>query len=112
MQAGELDQRIAIEAASPVTVDVLGEEAPGWSPLAEVWAKIFQQQGREFLKGEYKAEDKIVFVIRWLEMDSTARVKWAAVYGEAPKIYRIGSVTGTRRDGFLYLHCTSDGETA
>lgn len=102
MKAGSLDQRISIE--TPVAVeDALGQDARAWLPLADVWAEAKEQLGREFLAGDYKAEEKVAFRIRWRAVDSAARVVWNA------RNYRIESTTGTRRSGELWLHCVSDG---
>lgn len=103
MHAGQLDQKIQIEQASQVT-DELGQDARTWTAVATVWAKVMETPGREFLKGDYQAEEKAAFVIRWRAIDSTYRVQWAG------RVWKIVSVTGTRREGFAYLHCmTTDG---
>ena len=102
MDAGALDQRILVE--TPVnTLNELGEEVPGWEFLAKPWAKVMEGLGREFLKGDYVAESKAVFKIRSLQVDSKARVTWEG------RVYRIDDVTGTRREGFSYLHCIAQG---
>lgn len=103
MDAGRLDQRVTLERPSVVT-DELGQDATSWEHAAEVWARVIETPGREFLAGDYRAEEKVVFVIRWRALDST----WRAVWGG--RAYRLNSVTGTRREGFAYLHCiTSEG---
>lgn len=101
MDAGLLDQRIVIEQPSQVT-DELGQDARTWTAIASPWAKVMETPGREFLKGDYQAEEKAAFVIRWREIDSTYQVQWAG------KIWKIVSVTGTKREGFAYLHCLSE----
>lgn len=98
MDGGKLDQRIAIER--PVkTTDALGQEVETFATVAQPWAKVMETPGREFLSGDYKAEGKAVFTIRWRTLDSTARVAWGG------RTYRIDDVTGTKRDGFAWLHC-------
>ena len=97
MDAGALDQRIVIETPETVA-DELGQENLTWVSLGEFWAKAMETPGREFLAGDYRAEEKTVFIIRWQQLDSTARVRWA------DRIWRIESLTGTRRDHFCYLH--------
>lgn len=98
MDAGKLDQRISVEQPS-ITTNTLGEEIASWSVTSQPWAKVIETPGREFLSGDYKAEAKAVFVIRWREIDSTARVTWRG------RSYRINDVTGTQREGYAYLHC-------
>jgi len=101
MDAGALDQRIVIESPSSTT-DELGQDALTWSAydgaIGGRWAKVIETPGREFLKGDYHAEEKTVFVVRWGAFDSTMRVQWGG------RTWDIVSVTGTRRDMFCYLH--------
>ena len=100
MDAGALDQRIAIEQPT-LSTDELGQEVEAWSAIAQPWARVMETPGREFLSGDYRAEEKTVFVIRWRDVDSTHRVSWRG------RTWRIDSVTGTKREGFAYLHCRS-----
>lgn len=102
MKAGRLDQRISIETPASAE-DALGQDARSWLPSVTVWAEAKEQMGREFLAGDYKAEEKVAFRIRWRAVDSTARIVWN------DRNYRIESVTGTRHSGELWLHCISDG---
>lgn len=103
MDAGRLDQRIRIEAPASA-VDALGQDALTWAHVGDVWARVIETQGREFLKGDYQAEEKSAFVIRWMEIDSTMRAVWAG------RTWRIVSVTGTFREGYCWLHCiATDG---
>lgn len=100
--AGELDQLIMLE--SPVvTIDAVGAEVPTWLPEAEAFAKVMETRGREFLKGDFKAEEKAVFKVRFREVDSTWRVAWGG------RTWRIDSVTGTMREGWRYIHATAQG---
>jgi len=101
--AGQLDQLISIEQPAQ-TVDALGQEALSWTAVVDLWAKVIEERGREFLKGDYKAEEKTVFGFRFRPIDSTYRVQWAG------RVWRIVSVTGTRREGETWLHCiATDG---
>ncbi len=100
MDAGSLDQRITIERPA-VTTDELGQDARAWTAVATVWARVMETAGREFLKGDYQAEEKTAFVIRWRTIDSTYRVTWGG------RTWRIVSVTGTFREGFSWLHCVA-----
>ncbi len=98
MTAGRLDQLITIETTT-TTTDELGQSQDVWGPLATVWAEAKETMGREFLAGDYKAEEKVAFRIRWIEVDSKARVTWEG------RTYRIVSVTGTFRSGERWMHC-------
>lgn len=100
IRAGELDQRVTLETPV-VAINALGEEEEGWLFLAERFARVIEAQGREFLKGDYRAEEKIAVKLRWIEVDSTARVTWRG------RVYRVVSVTGTFREGETWLHCVS-----
>lgn len=98
MDAGQLDQKIAIEART-VTQDELGADVDEWATDSEPWAKVIETPGREFLKGEIQSEKLAVFVIRWRALDSTYRVNWRGA------TYTIDAVTGTQREGWAWLHC-------
>lgn len=100
MDAGALDQRILIEVAS-VTDNELGEEVDTWSEHSRPWANVKETPGREFLAGDIKAETKAVFRIRYRAIDSRARVTWAG------RQFEVDDVTGTRREGWTWLHCYS-----
>jgi SPP1 family predicted phage head-tail adaptor len=103
MDAGALDQKIELQAPI-VSTDELGAKVSAWSTVSSPWAKVMETPGREFLSGDYRAEEKTVFVVRWRAVDSTSRVSWGG------RTWRIDSVTGTRREGFAYLHCrAADG---
>jgi len=99
MDAGGLDQRIVIEART-VERDELGADVETWALQSNPWAKVIETAGREFLKGEVIAERKAVFVIRWQDLDTTARVTWGS------RTYRIDAITGTRRSAQAWLQCT------
>lgn len=100
IKAGALDQRIGIEVPTNTT-NALGEQVPAWTQEAEVWARAIETPGREFLKGDYQASEKVAFQIRYRPMDSTARVTWRG------RTWRVDSVTGTMREGATWLHCTA-----
>lgn len=101
---GSMNQRVTLQAPE-APVDELGQNARHWADIATVYAKVTETAGREFLKGDYQAERKAVFQIRWRQIDSTARVLWE---GQA---WRILSVTGTRRERFLSLQCEATDTT-
>lgn len=98
--AGDLDQQILLEVPV-VEPDELGQNVESWFFFAQPWAKVIETPGQEFLKGDYRPEERVVFKIYWREMDSTYRVTWGG------RTWRINSVTGTRREGYSWLHCVS-----
>jgi len=100
MDAGALRETLLLETRS-VAYDELGGEVETWATHSTPWAKVMETPGREFLKGDYRAEERTVFVIRYRAIDSTARVTWRG------RTYRIDSVTGTLGEGWTYLHCIS-----
>lgn len=101
INGGRLDQSIGLQSQLPGK-DALNTPNGDWATFATVSAMVAQTPGREFLKGDYHAEDKAVFTIRWRgDVDSTVRISWAGKYWD------ITSVTGTRRTMFLQLGATS-----
>jgi SPP1 family predicted phage head-tail adaptor len=100
MDAGALDQHITIERPS-LTTNALGEQITSWVVDGTPWARVIETPGREFLKGGIEAEGKAAFVIRWRALDSAYRVTWGG------RVYQIEDVTGTRREGYCWLHCRS-----
>lgn len=101
MKAGALDQLITIEEPGAGTDELGQDTTDNWLPLATVWAEVKETMGREFLSGNYQAEEKVAFRIRWMEVDSKARVTWEG------RQYRVVSVTGTYRSGERWLHCVA-----
>lgn len=113
MKSGDLDQRVLIEVPAS-GFDALGQEDLTWQELGGAGngsrsAKVIEEKGMEFLaggnkperQGAYFAEEKIAVVIRWMAVDSTARLTWGG------RVWRVVSVTGTRRQGWAWLHCIS-----
>lgn len=100
LQAGDLDQRIVIEEPI-IGRDSLNAAETVWSELADVAAKVAEVQGREFLKGDgVQAESKATFTIRYRAgIDGRMRVLWNG------QTFGIEDVTGTRREGWTWLHC-------
>ena len=47
IQAGQLRHRVAIQANTP-TRSATGAEVPGWTLVADRWAAVLPQAGREF----------------------------------------------------------------
>jgi head-tail adaptor len=102
---GQLDQRVTIELATSTRND-LGEEIVTWAELGgagngQRWARVREQSGREFLKGDFQAEGKAVFTLRWLTIDSQARLRWG------DRVWMIEDATGDYRGGYVFLHCRS-----
>ena len=105
MRAGDLDRRIVIEKRV-ITTSPFNEEIITFEPLAEVWAHVLQQGGREFLGAEaVTAERRVVFRIRWLAgVSALHRVVYEGRAHNITEVREIG-----RREG-LELHSTAMDE--
>lgn len=105
MDAGKLDQPITIEART-TTTNSFGEKVEAWDEHARPKAKVVETPGREFLKGAIEAEGKAVFQIRYRSgLDSaTHRVDYRG------RKYGIEDITGSKREGSLWLHCKAVSE--
>ncbi|CAN5335615.1 hypothetical protein BH10PSE12_BH10PSE12_02740 [soil metagenome] len=104
--AGQRDQRIEIQQAT-ITKNTINEDVKGpWAQVRRPWAKAIEAQGREFLKGDQvTVQRKVAFVIPFsANITTMLRVVWLGA------VFEIVSVTGTRREGELWLHCLSTGE--
>jgi head-tail adaptor len=81
VNAGDLDQRIRIEAKVQAR-DTLGGETTAWSLLAAVWAKVMPVPGGRFSwekveGGELRASENYRFTIRRRpDVVPTMRVVW------------------------------------
>jgi len=65
MNAGDLDQRITIQAAT-VTRDAHGGEIPTWVSLATVWASKAHKSSREFFAAQkMNSEITDLFIVRF-----------------------------------------------
>ncbi|WP_257556421.1 phage head closure protein [Sphingobium sp. CFD-2] len=100
--AGELTELIRIETPTK-TENELKEEEISWALDAMAWAKAVEGLGREFVKGDYQAEKKVAFKIRYRSMNSEARVIWQ------DRAYDIVNVTGKPSEGATWLHCVAIG---
>lgn len=64
MQAGKLNQRIAIQVNTP-TVDSYGQPIPGWATVKTIWASAETSGGKEFYAAQkLYAEMDTLFTIR------------------------------------------------
>lgn len=98
--AGDLDQQIVIQAPT-LTRDESGADVPGWADESSPWANVVETPGREYLKGDVKADGRAVFKIRWQEVAPIKRVIWKGV------VWKIDAVTGTARGRFAFLQCST-----
>jgi len=96
--AGDLDQQIVIQAPT-MTPDESGADVPGWADESSPWANVFETPGKEYLKGDVKAEGYAVFKIRWQRVTPVKRVIWQGV------VWEIEGVTGTQHSGWAFLQC-------
>jgi head-tail adaptor len=97
--ARTLDQRITIQAQTGAA-DALGQTNIAWLTDSTVWARVLETPGREFLKGEFHDEARVVFTLRWRHVASASRVLWNG------RTWRVVSITGTRRERFISLDAT------
>jgi len=104
MRAGDMDRRVTIQAYSYET-DGYGGIIETWTDVAEVWAQVTQQSGREFFgAGSIQSERKVVFRVRWLDgITMLHRV----IYGE--REHNIHEVRELGRQEGLELHTTTTG---
>jgi SPP1 family predicted phage head-tail adaptor len=67
-----MDRRISIEHYTTVP-DEYGNEIPTWTEMANVWAAVQQESGREFIQASaVTPERRVVFRIRWMDGITTA----------------------------------------
>ena len=101
---GKFDEKIRIEKPSDLSQEDDGGPIDSWDLVAEPWAMVMEGTGREFLKaGQESSEKKVVFIIRWLDILETYRVKWDGRVYDIEGTKRIG-----RREG-LELHAVING---
>lgn len=104
MDAGQLDQKISLFSPSKVSSSS-GAESVNWTLHSEPWANVRQVTGREYLSGQVTADGNAVFRIRWRAgVTPEFRVDWRGA------LYGLNSVTGTQREGWLYLHADTLSE--
>jgi head-tail adaptor len=108
---GKLDQRIVIlrtaETRSP-----LGGVDKTWVPFrapdGKVWARVMEGKSRDFVSAGTVTEQGLCsFQVRWAEdlntLGRTVRVIWNGT------VFECLGMTGTRRNGDLWLQCKSIG---
>jgi len=80
VKAGQLRQRVTIQQKPTVTRDGFGAEAPGWSTLVTLWAKVETLTGREFVEqARAGAELTHKVTVRYYAMIApTMRVAWGS----------------------------------
>lgn len=107
--AGELNQRVTILAPVKARSKLGGETTEQHSPLRDVWARVVEGLGKEFVAaGAVVEQKKAAFKLRWaadlVALGATLRVAWG---GHA---YEIVTTTGTQQAGELWLHGQSVGK--
>ncbi|KAA0592949.1 SPP1 family predicted phage head-tail adaptor [Azospirillum lipoferum] len=97
--AGDLDQRIRIEAKTRVE-DEGGGSAEAWTPVATVWAKVWPVSGRERAEArQVQAATLMRFKLRYRDgLDAGMRIVWQ---GKAHNIRFIADAG--RREAFLTI---------
>lgn len=104
MRAGDMDRRILIQSYSYET-DEYGGTIDTWTDVAEVWANVTQQSGREFFgAGTIQSERKVVFRLRWLDgITVLHRIVYDGRDHDIQEVRELG-----RKEG-LELHTTASG---
>ncbi len=104
MRAGDMDRWITIQSVEYVFDDFGGFEEV-WTDVADVWAHVSQQSGREFFAaGGIQSERKVVFRLRWL--DGITVIHRVVYDGREHNIHEVRELG--RREG-LELHTTASG---
>ncbi|WKB52308.1 phage head closure protein [Eleftheria terrae] len=101
MQAGELNQRIALQQLASVK-DAYGQEQGVWIKAATVWAKAEPLSGREFFAAaQAQSEVTVRFTIRYRPgLQSSMRVLWR---GQPHEVASVIELQGGRE--WLQLMC-------
>jgi len=105
MRAGLMDRRISIEHYTTQD-DGYGNEVPTWAEMANVWAAVQQESGREFIQAAaITPERRVVFRIRWMDgLTSTGnRVIYEGRQHDIHEVRELG-----RREG-IELHTIATG---
>jgi SPP1 family predicted phage head-tail adaptor len=99
-----MDRRVSIERDTTVPDDY-GNEIPTWTEMANVWAAVQQESGREFIQASaVTPERRVVFRIRWMEGITTAhRVTYDGRHHNIHEVRELG-----RREG-IELHTIATG---
>lgn len=98
MQSGKLDRVVTLQTRS-ATPDGYGQPVESWGTLADVWAEVREERGREFFAGGTASEEKRTFYIRWIGgLTSKDRVLYNGVAHDIRSIREIG-----RQDGLEIL---------
>lgn len=77
MRAGDLDQRVTLQARSVVT-DAMGQDTITWQDIATVWAQCQAVRGREFFAAAQVQQEQTVKVrIRYrADVSTMTRLIW------------------------------------
>ena len=100
MRAGDLDQRVTIQARS-VATDAMGQDTITWVDVATVWAQCHAVRGREFFAAaQVQQEQTVKMRIRWrADVSTMNRVVWEGRAHDVTGVVPVG-----RRD-MLELMC-------
>jgi len=102
VRAGTLRHLVMIQQKPAVTQNAFGEEVPGWSVVATVWARVETLTGREFVaQGQAQAEVTHKVHLRYRPgLEPTMRLVWQP-QGDVPeRVLEIEAVLddGARRE--------------
>ncbi len=101
MRAGELRQRIVIEANTP-TRNSVAEEVPHWATFATVWAKVETISGAESIEQQQASASLLHhFTIRnYAGIQPAMRVRWR------DRIFDISAVLDDNLNRQMLLVCS------
>ena len=105
MRAGELNRRIALEAAQEGQ-DGTGDVKRTWNSVATVWASVEALDGRERSTAqELFGEAEYRITIRYRD---DVRPKWRAVEPSTGRIYQVEAVVPDERRAAAVLLCKEE----
>jgi SPP1 family predicted phage head-tail adaptor len=104
MNAGELNQRIVVEASIPTT-NAIGDSILEWRPIATIWASKQHKTSREFYAAQkVNAEITDLFIIRY-RANVTTRMR-VSYNGKHYNILGTDDPNGKRRE--IHLLCKTE----
>lgn len=95
MNIGRLDRKIAIESLQLAEKSASGEETRVWAVVAEVWASVTRQTGREFVQGQTIGEGRVVFTMRYRDgIEPDMRIRYNGSLYDIQDVRELGRRAG------------------
>ena len=100
MQAGQLKDRVTIQAASHGAADAYGEQAQAWADVVTVWAEVETLAGLEAYRArQLSSEASVNVTMRYTtDMTSDKRLRFGARY-----LYPISVVPDVKKTSMQVL---------